>query len=60
MNDEDKKTFWLDGFEGKAKGGHYIRNNLNLFFEKLESNGTKPVAIVYNGSMKFVWKYVVE
>lgn len=45
-----EKTFWLDKFEGIAKGGYYIRNPLKEFFERLEEQNLKPVAIKYDGS----------
>ena len=46
----DEKTFWLDGFEGNAKGGYFLRNDLIKFFEKLEAKGIKPVGIKYDGT----------
>jgi hypothetical protein len=42
---EDTKTFWLEDFEGTAKGGYFVRNPLFQFFEKLKAAGEKPVAI---------------
>jgi hypothetical protein len=50
MSDADKKTFWLDGWEGQAKGGYFIRNDLFKFFQSLADNGLKPVAVVIDGS----------
>jgi len=47
---EEKKTFWLQDFEGKAKGGYFIRNNLKEFVEKLKNNNMKLVGIKYDGS----------
>lgn len=44
------KTFWLDNFEGTAKGGYYLRNDLIKFFEKLEAEGLNPVGIKFDGS----------
>jgi len=36
----DKKTFWLDQWNGSAKGGYYFRSfDLNKFMEKLEKEG---------------------
>ena len=46
----EKQIFWLDGWEGRAKGGYYIRNNLKEFFSKLKEKGMKPVGIAYDGS----------
>ncbi|NIS94935.1 MAG: hypothetical protein GTN97_03295 [Nitrosopumilaceae archaeon] len=35
-----KKTFWLDQWNGVAKGGYYFRAfDLVKFFEKLENGG---------------------
>lgn len=39
------KIFWLDGYEGKAKGGYFYRNDLFRAFEKFEDNGLKIVGI---------------
>ena len=44
------KIFWLDKFEGEAKGGYFLRNPLKEFFEKLDKQGLKPVAIKYDGT----------
>ena len=41
----DEKIFWLDGFEGKAKGGYFIRNELFKFFAKLRKSGLEPVGL---------------
>ena len=40
-----EKTFWIDGFEGEAMGGYFIRNGLFQFLETLESHNLKPVGI---------------
>lgn len=50
MKTETKQIFWLDGFEGKADGGYYLRNGLVKFFETLGKNNLKPVAIVFDGT----------
>ena len=55
---EENKIFWLDEFNGEAKGGFFIRNDLKKFFEKLEETGLNPVAIKYNGS--FNLEVIVE
>lgn len=41
----EEKIFWIDGFNGKAKGGYFIRNGLFEFMKRLEETGEKPVAI---------------
>ena len=45
----EKTIFWKDGFEGKAKGGYYVRNDLLKFFEKLAKTDQKPAGIVVDG-----------
>lgn len=47
---EEKTVFWLDGWEGKAAGGYFIRNGLFQFFDKLKEAGKKPVGIVIDDS----------
>lgn len=47
---EEKKIFWLDGFNGYAEGGYFLRNDLKDFFKKLEERGIRPVGIRYDGS----------
>ena len=47
---KEKRFFWLDEWDGKAKGGYFIRNKLFQFLERLEKRGMKPVAIVYDGT----------
>jgi len=37
---------WRDGFEGKAKGGCYVRNDLFKFFSSLRGSGHVPVGII--------------
>lgn len=46
----EKKIFWLDKWEGKSKGGYYLRNPLKEFFEKLVEKDFKIVGIIYDGS----------
>ena len=41
----NEEIFWLDGFNGKAKSGYFVRNPLIEFFEKCEKNGMKVVGI---------------
>ena len=33
----DKKTFWLDGFNGAARGGTYYRSRIALDVEEFET-----------------------
>jgi len=42
---EDSLIFWVDKFEGSAKGGYFIRNNLFEFFKKLRESNLEPVGI---------------
>jgi len=40
------KIFWLEDFtDGKAVGGHFVRNTLKEFIKRLEDNGKKVVGI---------------
>ena len=41
----EENIFWLENWEGKAKGGYFIRNNLFEFFGRLKESGEKPVGI---------------
>lgn len=36
---------WKDGFEGEAKGGFFIRNDLFKFLRMLRESGYEPVGI---------------
>ena len=45
MEKQTEEIFWLDKFEGKAKGGLFIRDSLFQFFEKCEKSGIKIVGI---------------
>jgi len=47
---EDKKTFWLEDFEGESRRGYFVRNALKESFELLEKDGKKPVAIIFDGT----------
>ena len=40
-----EEIFWLDKFEGKAKSGYFIRNDLFKYFEMCEKRGLKIVGI---------------
>lgn len=37
--------FILHKYSGGLKGGFFLRSELQVFFEKLEAQGLKPVAI---------------
>ena len=46
-----KKVFWIDSFEGEAKGGYYFRAfGLAKFFKQLEANGKEVVALEFDDS----------
>jgi len=45
-----RKVFWFDGWEGKARGGYFIRSGLKEFFDRLKAEGLNPVGIVYDNS----------
>ena len=40
-----EKIFWVDEFEGKAKGGYFVRNDLFKFIQRLIDAGENPVGI---------------
>ena len=45
------KTFWKDGFQGKAKGGYYLRAfDLVKFFKRLEEDGEEVVGLEFDGN----------
>lgn len=46
-----KDIFWLNEWEGRAKGGYFVRNDLSKFFEKLRGAGLKPVGISVDESL---------
>jgi len=39
----ENKTFWLDGFEGKAKGGAYYRSRMALDINDFETKFNKRI-----------------
>ena len=42
----EDKMFWLDGFNGKAKGGAYFRSKMAIDVEEFETKfGQKVVAL---------------
>jgi len=42
---KNKNVFWIDDFNGKARGGYYIRNDLFKFLKKLRYSGEEPVGL---------------
>ena len=51
MGTPDRKDlFWLEKFEGKARGGYYVRSDLSNAIKKLEKNGAKVVGIEVDGT----------
>jgi len=50
MESNRTERFWLDGFEGKAAGGFFIRNDLVKTIERLESQGKKVVGVTFDGT----------
>jgi hypothetical protein len=48
---ENQKIFWLDGFEGEAKGGIFFRSfDLNQFIRSIEEEGDEVVGIEIDGN----------
>lgn len=48
---ENQKIFWLDGFEGEAKGGIFFRSfDLNQFIRSIEEDGDEVVGIEIDGN----------
>ena len=43
---QEKKVFWLDGFEGAAKGGAFYRSKIHLDINKFESKFKKKVVAI--------------
>ncbi len=50
MEADRDQQFWLDKFEGGAKGGYFVRNDLVKSIKKLESQGLKVVGIRFDGT----------
>ena len=46
----EPKIFWLEDFDGCARGGFFIKNNIKEFFKLLEDSGKTPVGIKFDGS----------
>jgi len=52
-NELNTGVFWLDGFEGNARGGFFLRSfDLNKFIKKVEEseNGGKVVGLKFEGN----------
>ena len=43
---KDKMMYWLDGFEGKAKGGAYYRSRIHLDIDEFQSKFNKKVVAI--------------
>jgi hypothetical protein len=51
MNPDRKpQTYWLNDWEGKARGGLYVRNDLVNHIKKLEEQGLKVVGVEFDGT----------
>jgi hypothetical protein len=50
--DPDRKPqmYWLDEWEGKARGGYYVRSDVVQSIKKLEKTGLKVVGIEFDGT----------
>jgi len=50
--DSDRKpqTYWLNEWEGKARGGYYVRSDIVQSIKKLEKTGLKVVGIEFDGT----------
>ena len=44
--EKDKKIYWLDGFEGKARGGTFYRSRIHLDIDEFETRFNKKVVAV--------------
>jgi len=43
---EEKRQYWLDGFEGVCEGGLYIRNNVALAIDGMEAKLDRKVVAI--------------
>ena len=43
---EDKRMYWLDGFEGPAKSGAFYRSRIHLDIDEFETKFNKRVVAV--------------
>tara|TARA_B100001939_G_C16612154_1_gene475603 strand:- start:84 stop:284 length:201 start_codon:yes stop_codon:yes gene_type:complete len=50
MESTKNDIYWVDGFNGKAAGGLFIRNSLVETIKQLEAQGKKVVGIKYDGT----------
>ena len=46
MQDKNRKTFWLDGFEGPVKRGAFFRSQIHLDIDDFESKFKKKVVAI--------------
>ena len=58
FTEETPGLFWLDGFNGTASGGFFIRNNIKEFITRLNETGRKVVGFKLDGS--FNLEVIVE
>lgn len=45
-----EKIFWLEEWDGEARGGLYVRNPLKEIVERMEKENKNLVGIKYDGS----------
>ena len=50
MESDRDHQYWLDQFEGEAKGGYFVRNDLVNSVKRLEEQGLKVVGIRFDGT----------
>ena len=50
MESDRDQQYWLDQFEGEAKGGYFVRNDLVNSVKRLEAEGLKVVGIRFDGT----------
>jgi len=55
------KIFWMDAFEGKAKGGLFIRSDIGKEIKRIEDeNGLNIVAIKIDPDGGWNTEFIVE
>ena len=50
FTEETPGIFWLDGFNGSAQGGYFLRNKLKEFIDSINNTGKRVVGIKLDGS----------
>tara|TARA_Y100001937_G_C6934990_1_gene247710 strand:+ start:114 stop:314 length:201 start_codon:yes stop_codon:yes gene_type:complete len=50
MESDRDDQFWIVEYEGAAKGGYFIRNDLFKSIKRLEEQGLKVVGIRFDGT----------